>query len=62
MLARTMHCGGLGWRVEKTEPTKAWTQEFGARASWPVSQPEQPEWNRLGYGNNAIQEVPVRVR
>jgi DMSO/TMAO reductase YedYZ molybdopterin-dependent catalytic subunit len=25
------------------------------------SQPEQPEWNRLGYGNNAIQEVPVRV-
>jgi DMSO/TMAO reductase YedYZ molybdopterin-dependent catalytic subunit len=26
------------------------------------SQPEQPEWNRLGYGNNVIQEVPVRVR
>ena len=25
------------------------------------SQPEQPEWNRLGYGNNVIQEVPVRV-
>ena len=26
------------------------------------TQPEQPEWNRLGYGSNAIQEVPVRVR
>jgi DMSO/TMAO reductase YedYZ molybdopterin-dependent catalytic subunit len=25
-------------------------------------QPEQPEWNRLGYGCNAIQEVRVRVR
>ena len=26
------------------------------------SQPEQPEWNRLGYGNNVVQEVPVHVR
>jgi DMSO/TMAO reductase YedYZ molybdopterin-dependent catalytic subunit len=26
------------------------------------TQPEQPEWNRLGYGSNAIQEVPVRIR
>jgi DMSO/TMAO reductase YedYZ molybdopterin-dependent catalytic subunit len=26
------------------------------------TQPEQPEWNRLGYGNNAVQQVPVRVR
>jgi DMSO/TMAO reductase YedYZ molybdopterin-dependent catalytic subunit len=25
------------------------------------TQPERPEWNRLGYGNNAIQEVPIRV-
>lgn len=25
-------------------------------------QPEQPEWNRLGYGSNAIQEVVVSVR
>jgi len=25
------------------------------------TQPEEPEWNRLGYGNNAIQVVPVRV-
>ena len=24
-------------------------------------QPERAEWNRLGYGNNAIQEVPIRV-
>jgi DMSO/TMAO reductase YedYZ molybdopterin-dependent catalytic subunit len=25
------------------------------------AQPERGEWNRLGYGNNAIQEVPIRV-
>ena len=25
------------------------------------TQPECAEWNRLGYGNNAIQQVPVRV-
>jgi len=24
-------------------------------------QPEHAEWNRLGYGNNAIQEIPIRV-
>jgi DMSO/TMAO reductase YedYZ molybdopterin-dependent catalytic subunit len=24
-------------------------------------QPERAEWNRLGYGNNAIQAVPIRV-
>ena len=26
------------------------------------TQPERPEWNRLGYGNNAIQEVSIRVK
>jgi DMSO/TMAO reductase YedYZ molybdopterin-dependent catalytic subunit len=25
------------------------------------TQPERAEWNRLGYGNNAIQEVPITV-
>lgn len=25
------------------------------------TQPQRPEWNRLGYGNNAIQVVSVRV-
>jgi len=25
------------------------------------TQPEHAEWNRLGYGNNAIQEVSIRV-
>jgi hypothetical protein len=24
-------------------------------------QPEQAAWKRLGYGNNAIQQVPIRV-
>jgi hypothetical protein len=26
------------------------------------TQPEMPEWNRLGYGNNAIQKVRVQVK
>ena len=26
------------------------------------TQPEQPEWNRLGYGANAIQELAVQLR
>ena len=26
------------------------------------TQPERPEWNRLGYGGNAIQIVPIQVR
>ncbi len=26
------------------------------------TQPEQPKWNRLGYGNNVVQKVPIRVR
>src|SRR5687768_2119034 len=25
------------------------------------TRPERAEWNRLGYGNNAIQEAPIRV-
>jgi hypothetical protein len=25
------------------------------------TQPEIAEWNRLGYGNNAIQQVPIRI-
>jgi hypothetical protein len=25
-------------------------------------QPEEAEWNRLGYGNNSIQEVSVQIR
>jgi hypothetical protein len=24
-------------------------------------QPEHAEWNRLGYGNNSIQDVAIRV-
>ena len=26
------------------------------------TQPERPDWNRLGYGGNAVQVVPVSVR
>ncbi|MBI4305183.1 MAG: hypothetical protein HY678_02590 [Chloroflexi bacterium] len=26
-----------------------------------LTQPDRPEWNRLGYGNNAVQTIVVRV-
>jgi len=25
-------------------------------------QPNEQQWNRLGYGNNLVHQVPVRVR
>jgi DMSO/TMAO reductase YedYZ molybdopterin-dependent catalytic subunit len=45
-------------RVEKSEAlvVRARATDLAGR-----TQPERAEWNRLGYGNNAIQEVPIRV-
>jgi hypothetical protein len=27
-----------------------------------LTQPDQPLWNRLGYGGNAIEAVDIRIR
>jgi DMSO/TMAO reductase YedYZ molybdopterin-dependent catalytic subunit len=35
---------------------------ISARATAGRTQPDSPEWNRLGYGNNPIQKVRVDVR
>ena len=45
-------------RVEKSEHLvlRARATDLAGR-----TQPERAEWNRLGYGNNAIQAVPIRV-
>lgn len=45
-------------RVEKSDDLilRARATDLAGR-----TQPERAEWNRLGYGNNAIQEVPIRV-
>jgi DMSO/TMAO reductase YedYZ molybdopterin-dependent catalytic subunit len=45
-------------RIDETGPTKirARATDLAGR-----SQPDQPEWNRLGYGNNAIEELTVRL-
>jgi DMSO/TMAO reductase YedYZ molybdopterin-dependent catalytic subunit len=45
-------------RVEKSDALmlRARATDLAGR-----TQPERAEWNRLGYGNNAIQEVPIRV-
>jgi len=46
-------------RVDRPGPTaiRVRASDLAGRA-----QPLQPEWNRLGYGNNAVQEISVRVR
>jgi DMSO/TMAO reductase YedYZ molybdopterin-dependent catalytic subunit len=46
-------------RVEKSDALtlRARATDLAGR-----SQPEHAEWNRLGYGNNAIHEVPICVR
>jgi hypothetical protein len=43
-------------RIDKPGPTKvrARATDLAGR-----SQPDQPEWNRFGYGNNAIEELTV---
>jgi DMSO/TMAO reductase YedYZ molybdopterin-dependent catalytic subunit len=45
-------------RVEKTDRLilRARATDLAGR-----TQPERVEWNRLGYGNNAIQDLPIRV-
>jgi DMSO/TMAO reductase YedYZ molybdopterin-dependent catalytic subunit len=51
------------WWELMTRVEKAGDLSLRARATDLAgrTQPERAEWNRLGYGNNAIQEVPVRV-
>ncbi|HLZ69379.1 MAG TPA: sulfite oxidase [Dehalococcoidia bacterium] len=48
LLTRVEQCGLIGIRARATD--------LAGRV-----QPEQPEWNRLGYATNQIQEVPIRV-
>jgi DMSO/TMAO reductase YedYZ molybdopterin-dependent catalytic subunit len=45
-------------RVEESGPValRARATDLAGR-----TQPDRAEWNRLGYGNNAIQEIPIRV-
>jgi anti-anti-sigma factor len=52
-----------GWELI-TSLEHAGSAVICARATDMVSrtQPDSPEWNRLGYGNNAIQKIRVDVR
>jgi DMSO/TMAO reductase YedYZ molybdopterin-dependent catalytic subunit len=45
----------------RVEPAPAMTIRARATDLAGRTQPERPEWNRLGYGNNGIHEVTVRV-
>jgi DMSO/TMAO reductase YedYZ molybdopterin-dependent catalytic subunit len=57
---------GYGWQRWEliTRISGAGSATLKARATDLAghTQPERPEWNRLGYGSNAIQEVSIRVR
>ena len=47
--------------ITRVEEPRALTLRARATDLAGRAQPEHPEWNRLGYGNNAIQEVAIRV-
>jgi DMSO/TMAO reductase YedYZ molybdopterin-dependent catalytic subunit len=55
--------GSWQWWELITRVEQAGALTLRARASDLAGrvQPERAEWNRLGYGNNAIQEVPIQV-
>jgi DMSO/TMAO reductase YedYZ molybdopterin-dependent catalytic subunit len=57
---------GYGWQrwelITRTPGAGLTTVRARATDIGGRTQPEQPEWNRLGYGSNAIQEVSIRVR
>ena len=52
-----------GWELI-ARPKHPGSMLISARATDMASrtQPQAPEWNRLGYGNNAVQKVHVNVR
>ncbi|HEX5107635.1 MAG TPA: sulfite oxidase [Vicinamibacterales bacterium] len=62
LVSERHRCSWQWWelitRVEKTDGLviRARATDLAGR-----TQPERAEWNRLGYGNNAIQEVPIHV-
>jgi DMSO/TMAO reductase YedYZ molybdopterin-dependent catalytic subunit len=47
--------------IARIESPGATTIRARARDLSGRSQPEKPDWNRLGYGNNAIHEVAIHV-
>lgn len=55
-----------GWQHWEFLATGLWPGEAPIRArAWDLAgrvQPEQPEWNRRGYGANFIHEVRIRLR
>lgn len=60
------HASRYGWRRWEliTQIDRPGRIAIRARATDQAgrTQPERPEWNRLGYGNNPIQEVSIRAR
>lgn len=46
------------WHASETGPVTLRSRAFDAAGN---SQPIEPEWNRLGYANNAIQSIEIMV-
>jgi hypothetical protein len=59
---RSRHCWQWWELITRIDAPGATTIRARASDLAGRTQPEHPEWNRLGYGNNIVQEVPVRVR
>jgi DMSO/TMAO reductase YedYZ molybdopterin-dependent catalytic subunit len=53
--------GARPWEVTLTVPAGPLVLRARATDEAGNTQPEQAEWNRLGYGNNSIHQVPIRV-
>jgi DMSO/TMAO reductase YedYZ molybdopterin-dependent catalytic subunit len=62
LLSERSPCSWQRWElVTHVEETGDFILRARATDQAGRTQPERAEWNRLGYGNNAIQAVPIRV-
>ena len=48
----------LSTRISQSDPLtlRARATDLAGR-----TQPDRADWNRLGYGNNSVQELPIRI-
>src|SRR5262249_32458934 len=60
LLSAPERYGSCGWEAHVMMRESGWLR---ARATDGAgnTQPEQAEWNRLGYGNNSIHEIPIQI-
>ena len=60
--SRNRHSWQLWELITRLDQPGATTLRARAKDLAGRTQPEEPAWNRLGYGNNSVQEVPIAIR